>query len=94
MMSSVDLTAPDPSVVSNIPPPPFVSFLDPDQLFLACAARSAMLAGGHEPVPHLRSPSSLRFDPVAADVAMLGFDLLVRELGLCRGGIDPFLIGY
>jgi len=35
-----------------------------------------------------------RLDPVADDVATLGLDLLVRELGFRRGGINPFLIGY
>jgi len=33
-------------------------------------------------------------DPVADDVATLGLDLLVRELGFRRGGVNPFLIGY
>ena len=33
-------------------------------------------------------------DPVADDVATLGLDLLVHELGFRRGGINPFLIGY
>ncbi|MFO1114489.1 MAG: formate dehydrogenase accessory protein FdhE [Beijerinckiaceae bacterium] len=33
-------------------------------------------------------------DPFADDVATLGLDLLVRETGLRRGGVDPFLIGY
>lgn len=33
-------------------------------------------------------------DPIADDVASLGLDLLVRELGFRRGGINPFLIGY
>lgn len=33
-------------------------------------------------------------DPVADDVATLGLDLLVRELGFRRGGVDPFLVGY
>lgn len=33
-------------------------------------------------------------DPIADDVATLGLDLLVRELGFRRGGINPFLIGY
>jgi len=35
-----------------------------------------------------------RLDPVADDVATLGLDLLVHELGFRRGGINPFLIGY
>lgn len=35
-----------------------------------------------------------RLDPVADDVATLGLDLLVRELGFRRGGVNPFLIGY
>jgi FdhE protein len=33
-------------------------------------------------------------EPVADDVASLGLDLLVREGGLRRGGVNPFLIGY
>lgn len=33
-------------------------------------------------------------DPVADDVASLGLDLLVRELGFRRGAVNPFLIGY
>jgi len=33
-------------------------------------------------------------DPIADDVASLGLDLLVRETGFRRGGINPFLIGY
>lgn len=35
-----------------------------------------------------------RLDPVADDVATPGFDLLVRDPGFCRGGVNPFLIGY
>lgn len=35
-----------------------------------------------------------RLDPVADDVATLGLDLLVRELGFRRGAVNPFLIGY
>ena len=33
-------------------------------------------------------------EPIADDVASLGLDLLVRELGFRRGGVNPFLIGY
>jgi FdhE protein len=33
-------------------------------------------------------------DPVADDVASLGLDLLVREAGLRRAGVNPFLTGY
>lgn len=33
-------------------------------------------------------------DPVADDVASLGLDLLVRELGFRRGAVNPFLVGY
>jgi FdhE protein len=33
-------------------------------------------------------------DPVADDVASLGLDLLVRELGFRRGALNPFLLGY
>jgi FdhE protein len=33
-------------------------------------------------------------DVVADDVASLGLDLLVRETGFKRGGVNPFLVGY
>jgi FdhE protein len=33
-------------------------------------------------------------DPVADDVGSLGLDLLVRETGLRRAGVNPFLVGY
>ena len=33
-------------------------------------------------------------EPVADDVASLALDLLVREAGYRRGGINPFLLGY
>jgi FdhE protein len=33
-------------------------------------------------------------DPVVDDVGSLGLDLLVRELGFSRGGLNPFLLGY
>jgi FdhE protein len=33
-------------------------------------------------------------DPVADDVASLGLDLLLRETGLRRGAVNPFLLGY
>jgi len=33
-------------------------------------------------------------EPVADDVATLGLDLLVREVGFRRGAFNPFLLGY
>ena len=33
-------------------------------------------------------------DMIADDVASLGLDLLVREMGFKRGGVNPFLVGY
>ena len=33
-------------------------------------------------------------DPVADDIATLGLDILVRELDVRRGGVNPFLAGY
>lgn len=47
---------------------------------------------GYMKVLNLQKERTL--DPVADDVASLGLDLLVRELGFRRGGINPFLIGY
>lgn len=47
---------------------------------------------GYMKVLNLQKERTL--DPVADDVASLGLDILVRELGFRRGGINPFLIGY
>jgi FdhE protein len=33
-------------------------------------------------------------DIIADDVASLALDLLVREAGFRRGGVNPFLLGY
>jgi len=33
-------------------------------------------------------------DPVADDVAALGLDLLVRESGIRRGSVNPYLLDY
>jgi FdhE protein len=33
-------------------------------------------------------------DPVADDVASLALDILVRETGFSRGGVNPYLLGY
>lgn len=46
-MSSVDSTAPDPSVVCNIPTPPFARLPDPGQLFGACRHAMPPLDRGH-----------------------------------------------
>lgn len=53
-MSRVDATEPDPSVISNIPTPPFVRLPDPGASFAARAARFAELAEGHQLAPYLR----------------------------------------
>ena len=42
----------------------------------------------------LEAEKDISLDPIADDVASLGLDLLVRETGLRRGGVNPFLIGY
>lgn len=47
---------------------------------------------GYLKVLHQQKDPSL--DPTADDVASLGLDLLVRELGFRRGGVNPFLLGY
>lgn len=33
-------------------------------------------------------------EPLADDVGSLGLDLLMREAGFARGGVNPFLLGY
>lgn len=47
---------------------------------------------GYMKVLNLQKERTL--DPVADDVASLGLDLLVQELGFRRGGVNAFLIGY
>ena len=58
-MSSVDPTAPDPSVISNIPTPQFARLPDPGQLFSVREARFAALAEGHDLAPYLKFLSGL-----------------------------------
>ncbi|EKS31210.1 formate dehydrogenase accessory protein FdhE [Afipia felis] len=58
-MSSVDPTAPDPSVISNIPTPQFARLPDPSQLFSVREARFAALAEGHDLAPYLKFLSGL-----------------------------------
>jgi FdhE protein len=58
-MSSVDPTAPDPSVISNIPTPQFVRLPNPGQLFSVREARFAALAEGHDLAPYLKFLSGL-----------------------------------
>ena len=35
-----------------------------------------------------------KLEPIADDVASLSLDLLVREAGFRRGGVNPYLLGY
>lgn len=48
--------------------------------------------GSYSKVLHQHKNNAL--DPVADDVASLGLDLLVRELGFRRGSVNLFLLGY
>jgi FdhE protein len=48
----------------------------------------------HTYVKILQQQKDPALDPVADDVASLGLDLLVRETGYRRGGVNPFLLGY
>jgi FdhE protein len=59
MMSRVDTTEPDPSVIGNIPMPPFARLPDPQQLFADRGARFAVLAEGHELASYLRFLAAL-----------------------------------
>ena len=45
-------------------------------------------------VKMLYQQKNREFEPIADDVASLGLDLMVQELGFRRGGVNPFLIGY
>jgi len=42
----------------------------------------------------LQQESNPSLDPVADDVATLALDLLLRQSGHRRGGVNPFLLGY
>lgn len=42
----------------------------------------------------LHQHSDPKLDPVADDVGALALDILVRDAGYRRGGVNPFLIGY
>ncbi|HWM81084.1 MAG TPA: formate dehydrogenase accessory protein FdhE [Pseudolabrys sp.] len=53
-MSPVDMTEPDPSVIGNIPIPPFAKLPNPARLFAIRAARFRALAEGHQLEPYLR----------------------------------------
>ena len=47
---------------------------------------------GYVKVMHQRHEPGI--DPVADDVASAGLDILVRDLGFSRGGVNPYLLGY
>ena len=55
-------------------------------------AETCSVCGSYLKIFHQQTDPFL--DPVADDVASLGLDLLVREEGLRRVGVNPFLIGY
>lgn len=78
-MSSVDPTAPDPSVISNIPTPPFVRLPDSSQLFSSRAARFAALAEGHELAPYLTFLSGLCQAQAAIQEGLLEPDAIAPE---------------
>ena len=48
----------------------------------------------HTYVKILHQMKDPALEPVADDVASLALDLLVREAGYRRGGVNPFLLGY
>ena len=55
-------------------------------------AETCSVCGGYLKILHQQTDPFL--DPVADDVASLALDLLVRDEGLRRVGVNPFLIGY
>jgi FdhE protein len=48
----------------------------------------------HGYVKILQQQKNPELDPVADDVASLALDILLREGGYRRGGVNPFLLGY
>lgn len=48
----------------------------------------------HGDVKILHQHKDAELEPVADDVATLGLDILLREVGYRRGGVNPFLLGY
>jgi FdhE protein len=53
-MPPVEMTEPDPSVIGNIPTPPFAKLPTPARVFAVRAARFRALAEGHQLEPYLR----------------------------------------
>lgn len=98
-MSGADTTAPDPSVISNIPTPPFARPPDPDRLFTARAARFAALAEGHDLAPYLRFLAGLCAAQAAVQDGLPEPDAVAPEVleraqqhkmpPLDRGGFAP-----
>jgi len=88
---------PDPSTIGDLPKLPFAQLPDPATIFAIRAARYSRSAQGHQLSRYLNILQQQKdpdLEPIADDVASLGFDLLVRELGFWRGGANPFLLGY
>jgi len=88
---------PDPSAVGDLAEPPFSRLPDPATIFAIRAARYSGSAQGHQLSRYLNILQQQKdpdLEPIADDVASLGLDLLVRELGFWRGGAKPFLLGY
>ena len=55
-------------------------------------AETCESCGSYLKIMHQRIDAAI--DPVADDVATLALDLMVRESGYRRGGVNPFLLGY
>ncbi len=48
----------------------------------------------HRYVKILHQHKDPELEPLADDIASLGLDLLLRETGFARGGVNPFLLGF
>lgn len=56
--------------------------------------KAELCAGCGKWVKILHQVKNPSLDPVADDVGSLGLDVLMRDAGLTRGGVNPYLAGY
>ncbi len=69
-----------------------IAYQEVEDTGAAVKAETCESCRGYVKIMHQHKDPAL--DPVADDVATLGLDLLVREAGFRRGGVNPFLLGY
>jgi FdhE protein len=69
-----------------------ISYKEIDGASASIKAETCSICNGYLKILHQHQNPSL--DIIADDVASLALDLLMRESGFRRGGVNPYLIGY